>query len=184
VAAKIVAAIPSSMDLVMAVTNPWITLAGVGVVTVGAMGIALARLMSARSDVEGHVHDVNAPDDTPPNGDAPPGSVQPAQAAPTKESVAVDDVLTDMAEIAKWVHVVIATDGSVTVEGIPGTVPPELREVVARVAADTAIGHVERTLRVRPTPSRSDRRLFTKAAREALVAQAKRRKHGPEQQAA
>ena len=38
---------------------------------------------------------------------------------------------------------------------------------------------MERTLRVRPTPSRDDRRLFTKAAREALIAEARRRRNEP-----
>jgi hypothetical protein len=42
--------------------------------------------------------------------------------------------------------------------------------------------HMQRTLRVRPTPSRDDRRLWTKAAREALIVEAKRRKSGLEQQ--
>ena len=93
-------------------------------------------------------------------------------------------VLTDLAEIARTVHVVVQTDGSVVVEGIPASVPEELREVVAQIAADAAVRHMERTLRVRPTPSRSDRRLFTKAAREALIAEAKRRRHGRVQQAA
>jgi hypothetical protein len=70
------------------------------------------------------------------------------------------------------------------VEGIPAMIPADLREVVAGIAADAAVGHVQRTLRVRPTPSRDDRRLWTKAAREALIAEAKRRKHGPVQTAA
>lgn len=81
-------------------------------------------------------------------------------------------------------HVVVETDGSVVVEGIPATVPEDLRDVVARVAADAAVRHVERPFRVRPTPSMDGRRLFTKAAREALVAEARRRRHGPEQEAA
>ena len=88
-------------------------------------------------------------------------------------------MLTDLAEIARTVHVVVDTDGSVVVEGIPASVPEELREVVARIAADGAVTHMQRTLRVRPTPSRDDRRLWTKAAREALVAEARRRKSGP-----
>lgn len=69
----------------------------------------------------------------------------------------MDDMLTDLEQIARTVHVVMDTDGSVVVEGIPATVPEELRQVVAQIAADAAIGHVERTLKVRTTPSRSDR---------------------------
>ena len=188
VAAKVVAAIPASMDLVVAITNPWIALAGVGVVTVGAMGIALARLMWARPDVEEDVEEDNGPSDTPPSGGVPAEPVHAVSPEPTVAATVpeaeVDNVLTDLAEIARTVNVVITTDGSVLVEGIPATVPEELREVVAQIAADAAIRHVERTLRVRPTPSRADRRLFTKAAREALIAEARRRKARPEQQAA
>jgi hypothetical protein len=165
VAAKIVAALPASMDLVIAATNPWVALAAVGVVTLSAMGIALARLIAAGDD--------DGPDD---GGN---------KARPAAEGVeTVDAVLTDLAEIAKSVHVVVDVDGSVVVEGIPTTVPEDLREVVARIAADAAVRHMQRTLRVRPTPSRDDRRLFTKAARAALVAEARRRRNGEEQQAA
>ena len=87
VAARIVAALPASMDLVIAATNPWVALAGVGVVTLAAMGIALARLLAAGID--------DGPDD---------GGAQPVSGA---AAAAVGDVLTDLAEIAKTVHVVI-----------------------------------------------------------------------------
>ena len=167
VAAKIVAALPASMDLVIMLTNPWIALGAVGVVTLATMGIALARLLAAGSDDDG-------PDD---NGtEATAGTVQAAVAD-------VADVLTDLERIARTVHVVVQTDGSVIVEGIPASVPEELREVVAQIAADAAVRHMERTLRVRPTPSRDDRRLFTKAAREALVAEARRRSDSGQQAA-
>ena len=52
------------------------------------------------------------------------------------------------------------------------------------IAADAAIGRMQRTLRVRPAPSRDDRRLFTQAARQALIAEAKRRRNEQEPQAA
>ena len=41
VAAKIVAALPASMDAVILLTNLWVALAGVGVVALAAMGIAV-----------------------------------------------------------------------------------------------------------------------------------------------
>jgi hypothetical protein len=167
VAAKIVTALPASMDLVIAATNPWVALAAVGVVTLSAMGIALARLLAAGSD--------NGPD-----GDGTE-AVMGTVAADAED---VEGVLTDLEEIARHVHVTVDVDGSVVVEGIPTTVPEDLREVVARIAANAAIRHMQRTLRVRPTPSRDDRRLFTKAAREALVAEAKRRRNEPESKAA
>ena len=158
VAAKIVAALPATMDAVILLTNPWVALGGVAAVTVAAMAVALARLLAASGD---------GPDD--------------CGASMTSDVAAVDveDVLTDLEQIARSVHVVVEADGSVVVEGIPAAVPEQLREVVARIAADAAVAHIERTLRVRPTPSRDDRRLWTKAAREALIAEARRRKHGP-----
>ena len=168
VAAKIVAALPASMDLVILLTNPWIALGAVGVVTLAAMGIALARLLAAGDDDDG-------PDD---------GGTEAVTGTVAADAADVDGVLTDLAEIAKTVHVVVQTDGAVIVEGIPASVPEDLREVVARIAADAAVRHMERTLRVRPTPSRDDRRLFTKAAREALIAEAKRRRNELEQKAA
>ena len=92
--------------------------------------------------------------------------------------------MTDLAEIAKTVHVIVEADGSAVVEGIPAAVPEDLREVVASIAADAAVTHMQRTVRVRPTPSRDDWRLFTKAAREALIAEARRRRTNPGQEAA
>ena len=167
VAAKIIAAVPASMDVVIAATNPLLALAAVGVVTLSAMGAALARLMAAG--------DHDGPDD---------GGTEAVPSAVQADAEDVEGVLTDLEQIARTVHVVVQTDGSVVVEGIPTTVPEDLREVVARIAADAAVKHMQRTLRVRPIPSRDDRRPFTKAAREALVAEAKRRKAGTEQQAA
>ena len=155
------------MDLVLLLANPWVALAGVGVVTLSAMGIALARLLAAG--------DHDGPDDS--GTEAVMGTV-------AVDAEEVEGVLTDLEQIARTVHVVVEVDGSVVVEGIPATVPADLREVVARIAADAAIRHMQRTLRVRPTPSRDDRRLFTKAAREAMLAEARRRMNGPEQQAA
>ena len=52
--------------------------------------------------------------------------------------------------------------------------PEQLRGHVARIATDAAVARMRRTLRARPTPSRDDRRLFTKAAREAVAAEARR----------
>jgi hypothetical protein len=167
VAAKIVATVPTSMDLLVAATNPWIALAAVGVVTLSAMGIALARLLAAGND--------NGPDDG--GTEAVMGTVQ-------ADAEEVEGVLTDLEQIAHTVHVVVDVDGSVLVEGIPASVHEDLREVVARIAGDAAVRHMQRTLRVRPTPSRDDRRLWTKAAREALIAESRRRRDGEEQEAA
>ena len=96
----------------------------------------------------------------------------------------VEGVLNEVEQIARTVHVTVDVDGSVVAKGVLTTVPEDLREVVARIAADAAVRHMQRTLRVQPTPSRDDRRLFTKVARAALVAEARRRRHEQEQQAA
>jgi hypothetical protein len=82
VAAKIVATLPASMDLVIAATNPWIALAAVGVTSLAAMGIALARLLAAGDDN-------NGPDD---------GGAQPLSSAPVPaEAGDVQGALTDLA---------------------------------------------------------------------------------------
>lgn len=62
------------------------------------------------------------------------------------------------------------------VAGLPQDLPPHLRGRVAGIAADAAITQLRRTLRHRPGPSRDDRRLFTKVAREALRSHARRRR--------
>ena len=54
--------------------------------------------------------------------------------------------------------------------------PDDLGQAVAEIALDAAMRHIRRTLPVRPNPSRDDRRLFTKAARDAIRAEAARRK--------
>ncbi len=70
----------------------------------------------------------------------------------------------------------ITNDGSVVVHGIPKSIATEYGEVIAQIATDAALKHWRRTRTSRPTPSRDDRRLFTKAAKEAL------RKHAAERQ--
>ena len=73
------------------------------------------------------------------------------------------------------VNVEIQRDGSVVVTGIPDSVPADLGQAVAEIALDAAMQHIHRTLPVRPNPSRDDRRLFTKTARDAIRAEAQRR---------
>lgn len=79
----------------------------------------------------------------------------------------------DWHELAATVTVDLSPDGSVTVNGIPDWVPEHLREDVAHIAADAAIRQMRRTLKLRTTPNRDDRRLFTKVARQALRKQGK-----------
>ena len=79
----------------------------------------------------------------------------------------------DWHQLATTVTVDLSPDGSVTVNGIPDWVPAHLREDVAHIAADAAIRQMRRTLKLRSTPNRDDRRLFTKVARQALRKQGK-----------
>jgi hypothetical protein len=123
-----------------------------------AMGVAAARL----------AREVRQPE--------PPTVTAAAASVPVDEgSDAEIVVLTDLAVIAGKVNVEVQRDGSVVVTGIPDTVPPDLGQVVAEIALDAAMRQIRRTLPVRPVPSRDDRRLFTKAARDAIRAEAARR---------
>lgn len=74
----------------------------------------------------------------------------------------------DWDAVAASVRIEIAPDGSVTVVGIPNTVPREYGQIIAQVATTAALQHGRRTVKSRPTPSGDDRRLFTKAAKEAV----------------
>lgn len=80
----------------------------------------------------------------------------------------------DWDAVAASVRIEIARDGSVTVAGIPNTVPHEYGQIIAQVATAAALQHWRRTVKSRPTPSRDDRRLFTKAAKEAVRELARR----------
>jgi hypothetical protein len=84
-------------------------------------------------------------------------------------------VRTDETVIAAKVNVEIQRDGSVVVTGILDTVPEDLGQVVAEIALEAAMRHIRRTLPVRPVPSSDDRRVLTKAARDAIRAEAQRR---------
>ena len=144
---------PKAVGWVAWITNPWWCLAGVVASTGLAMILAFLRLLKS-ADASSHDPDGDGPD-------------QPASAVDWSEwqqSIGGDalDSLVDQ------LHVSVAPNGSVTVSGIPDWVPTDLRRPLAKVASDAAIRQWERTARHRPTPSRDDRRLFTKAARDAV----------------
>ena len=113
------------------------------------------------------------------------GVEEPEVVEATEESEEVEVVLAEIVEpedelaeldwheLAATVTVDLSPDGSVTVNGIPDWVPEHLREDVAHIAADAAIRQMRRTLKLRTTPNRDDRRLFTKVARQALRKQGK-----------
>lgn len=182
VAARIVRLLPASMDLVVKATNPAVALLGVLAAAGIGMAVSLVRLLAGPA---------GAPDDDPagavalrPVADlaegegASPGGPAPGDAAPDQGAAPaprIAEVLRDLETIAAKVRVEVKPDGSVIVHGIPGTVPPDLGRAVAEIARDAVERHLRRILPVRPTPSRDDRRLFTKAAREAIQAEARRR---------
>jgi hypothetical protein len=55
-------------------------------------------------------------------------------------------------------------------------VPPDLGQAVAEMALDAATPQLERTLRLRRTPTRDDRRVLTKVAHDAIRVEAARRR--------
>ena len=153
-AVRIVQAAPALMTAVVWATDPWRTLALVGATAAAAMGVALARLVRASRHV----------DDQQPEPPSPAAGMRPVQ--PAESLVAVPEV--DFEKIAASLTIEITNDGSVVVHGIPEDVPREDGEVIARIATDAALTHWQRTRTSRPCPSRDDRRLFTKAAKEAV----------------
>jgi hypothetical protein len=160
-AARIGQALPWTMDAIFTLTYPPHALAFVAGTLLIAMGAAAARL----------ARQVRQPE--------PPTATAAAAAVPVAEDTEAEIVvLTDLAAIAGKVNVEVQRDGSVVVTGIPDTdtVPPDLGQVVAEIALDAAMRQIRRTLPVRPVPSRDDRRLFTKAARDAVRAEAARRR--------
>lgn len=163
VAAWIVGQMPALLKVVGWVTNAWMSLAMVALSTLGAMGLALLRLLNAGKTAE------TGPDDDGPD--------DPAAASDwTRWQASIDEQALD--SLVNGLHVSVAPDGSVSVSGIPEWVPANLRNHLAKVAADAALKQWERTIRKRPNPSRDDRRLFTKAARDAVRDYATQNDHG------
>ena len=151
-AAWLVNVLPAAHRFITWITNPWWSLAAVVASTFAAMGLALVRLllMSHRGEGSG--------------GNGPDGPAAEANWSTWQESL--DDEALD--SLVKDLHVSVAPDGSVTVSGIPDWVPVNLRNHLAKVASEAVIKQWQRTVRQRPTPSRDDRRLFTKVARDAV----------------
>ena len=164
-AVKIVQAAPSLMTAVVWVTNPWRTLAMVAAVALIAMGVALARLVHGSRNLD---------EDVPEFDPEPPAAAAqvPFTVVPDTGPIIVDPVMVepdiDWEAVVSSVRVEITNDGSVVVVGIPNAVPREYGEIIARIATDAALQHWNRTRVSRPCPSRDDRRLFTKAAKEAV----------------
>src|SRR5690606_3561298 len=151
-------AMPALMTVVVWTTDPWRTLALVGAVAGAAMGIALARLVRTSTVDE----------EWEPEPPSPAAGKQPIPRAAEQQPRPTMVRMLDFEKIAASVTIEITNDGSVVVHGIPADVPCEYGEIIARIATDAALKHWTRTRTSRPTPSRDDRRLFTKAAKEAL----------------
>lgn len=154
---RIVQAMPWLMTAVVWATDPWRTLALVGAVAGAAMSMALARL----------IHTV-APDDEEPEPPTPAAGKKSVQPTPEPQARPTVVPMIDFEKIAASVTIEITNDGSVVVHGIPDDVPREYGGIIAKIATEAALKHWRRTRTSRPTPSRDDRRLFTKAAKEAL----------------
>ena len=154
---RIVQAMPSLMTAVVWATDPWRTLTLVAAVAGAAMSIGLARL----------IHTVT-PDNEEPEPPTPAAGKKSVQPAPEPQPRPTVVPMVDFDKVAASVTIEITNDGSVVVHGIPDEVPREYGEVIAQIATDAALKHWRRTRTSRPTPSRDDRRLFTKAAKEAL----------------
>lgn len=152
-AAWIIDQVPGMLNLVRGVTNPWISLAVVVLSTAAAMGLAFLRLLNAGKPR------TQGPDDQGPDDPAVASDWHRWQGSIDEEA---------LESLVSGLHVSVAPDGSVSVSGIPDWVPANLRSHLAKVAADAALKQWERTIRTRPNPNRDDRRLFTKAARDAV----------------
>ncbi len=170
IAVKIVKAMPWLMTAVVWATDPRRTLLLVLGAAAAAMLLALARLLHTRAP---------GVDDGPQYDPEPPAAASTPLAVVTdeKEEPTPTVPVIDWDAVAASVRIEITNDGSVLVVGIPNSVPKEYGELIARIATDAALTHWRRTRTSRPTPSRDDRRLFTKAAKEAV------RKHAHSQAA-
>lgn len=151
VASRIVSTVPALFDVVLAITNPAKAVAIVAGVFVAACVMAFVRLLST-----------DGPESPVPAAMAPVSPVQPT----SMDAPAASDV--DLRAVAAKLTVDVAPDGSVTVNGIPADLPEDEAQRIAEIAADAAVKQLRRILPVRPTPSRDDRRLLTKVAREAV----------------
>ncbi len=82
--------------------------------------------------------------------------------------------MSDMEAAVRQVRIEIRPDGSVAVHGIPDTVPSDVGQARADAAQEEAERHLLRILRIRQVPTRNDRRVVTRAAREAVAAEVRR----------
>lgn len=190
---RLLGVLPRLTPLVGWVTNPWLSLAAVVMAAVVAMGVSAVRLFGAAIQ---RPHSSVADTSTPANN-AEQESTATEEAEEQARTTTAGDALVsdhgratvteatiDWEEVARSVSIEVTNDGSVVVHGIPSTVPEDQRETVAHVAAQAALQQWRRVKPARPTPSRDDRRLFTKVARDALKAHARTESGGSARQAA
>ena len=157
VASRIVSAVPALFDVVLTITNPAKVVAIVAGVFVAACAVAFVRLLTN-----------DGPESPVPAAASPVTPLQPSNVA-TPPAPAVD-----LMAVAAKLSVDVAPDGSVTVHGIPADLPEEVARRVAEIASDAAVKQLRRILSARSTPSRDDRRLLNKVAKEAVRAEGQR----------
>lgn len=147
--------------------QPWKALALVAGTFLVAMGVTLARFLTARPLEDGE-YEPAAGNQEPWNARSTGHEDPSAGGGHAKPLGEPGKAAVDLDEVAATVTIEVAPDGTVTVHGIPDTLPREDGQRIADLAAKAAEKHLERILRTRRAPNRDDRRLLTKVAREAI----------------
>lgn len=184
VAARLVQLAPWTLDAVLVATNPATALGAVLGITGIALLFALARMI-AEVEAEGKPDGGPSVEGVVPNTggvDARVFAWENGRAHNHLDGIddvgmqpMVAEITEDLEAIARTVRVEVQADGSVVVHGIPDTVPQDLGLVVAEIVREAVEQQLRRVLQLRPVPTRNDRRVLTKAAREAILAEAQRR---------
>lgn len=181
-AARVVIAAPWAMGVVAAALNPVVAFGAVLAVGGAALLLALARMAAKPIDngPEGDPAAAQARRPRESSGTVPAawrqakGNGTAQRPEPDLQPVAAQ-ALSELDDAVGQLRVEVRADGSVAVHGIPDTVPPDVGQALAEVAQHEAERHLRRILRIRAVPTRNDRRVVTKAAREAVAAEVRRR---------
>lgn len=155
VSARIVQALPWAMDAIVTMTNPAWALAAVGIAFTTAMALAALRVLRHPS-LDPDPDELQSPgglDLATPNLPTGPRRLSAEQ---------------DYRPLIASLNIEITPDGTVLVHGIPDHIPVDLGAQLAEIAADAATARLERILLHRAVPTRDDRRLLTKVARDAV----------------
>ena len=161
-AAHLVQVLPWTVNLVSAATNPARALLFVAGTALAAAAVALAQLLRQPA---------GEPED--PSPAAP--ERRPTRRRRLARTLRLRSSPTWPSSPAPSTSKSNATAPSPSPESRPRSRPTSDRSS-PRSPSTAALRQLRRTLRLRPTPNRDDRRLFTKAARDAIRAEAHRRR--------